>query len=229
MATKINHSCLCNAHRSFIGDLQFVHATCHIPRDTELTFWYKSPTKASDDMENKLEAWGFRCNCLICLDSDETTKKQLQGREKLLEDVKTILTTRTVDTAEAERLLVAIDGSYKYPASKVPRLALRIPYLSLANSYLKHGVMAKAVSMTLKSLESAGFVIKNANLCTPPSKPFRVEKLGLVMDEVLDAWLLLYKIYSDKESYLAPHAKHYAKMTHKILYGEFYTFKGTCR
>ncbi|KAL4861267.1 hypothetical protein BDV12DRAFT_204185 [Aspergillus spectabilis] len=43
LASYINHSCDSNAQRSFNGDMMIVRATRDITRDSEITFWYKSP------------------------------------------------------------------------------------------------------------------------------------------------------------------------------------------
>lgn len=31
LAARINHSCIGNCSRSFIGDMQIIHATCDLP------------------------------------------------------------------------------------------------------------------------------------------------------------------------------------------------------
>ncbi len=63
MASKINHSCISNVRRSFIGDLQIIRATRDIPADTELTFWYTVPTGDYYKMQKGLESWDFQCKC----------------------------------------------------------------------------------------------------------------------------------------------------------------------
>lgn len=42
-ASYINHSCLSNARRSFVGDMMIVRASRNLPPDTELTWWYQRP------------------------------------------------------------------------------------------------------------------------------------------------------------------------------------------
>ncbi|KAB8302482.1 hypothetical protein EYC80_005886 [Monilinia laxa] len=225
MASKINHSCLGNASRSFIGDLQLVRATRDIPAETELTFWYVVPTEERQKMKKELENWGFQCKCIMCLDSEDTTKKQFRKREKFLVDLKVVLNARDVDTAKAERLLIAIDATYKHPAAKVPRLALRKPSLQLAEVYARQGTTNKAVSMTLKALASLGFVIKNATLPASSDEPFEIEKWGLIMDGVIGAWTFLYNVYAVFAPQSVKQAEDCARVAHRICYGEDHTFK----
>ncbi|QSZ28627.1 hypothetical protein DSL72_003126 [Monilinia vaccinii-corymbosi] len=227
MASKINHSCLSNTQRSFLGDLQLVRATCDIPAETELTFWYTEPAENRRKIKKALGNWGFQCKCIICLDLEETTSRQSKTREKSLGDLEVILRARNVDTAKAEHLLVAIDGTYKHPPTKVPRIVLREPYLRLAEIYAKQGIPNKAVSMTLKALASLGFVIKNASLPAVPGKHFEVEKWGLLMDGVAQAWIYLCKVYVAFAPQFVQQAEDCARLAHKMWYGEDHTFKVT--
>ncbi|KAF7879007.1 hypothetical protein EAF04_000207 [Stromatinia cepivora] len=225
MASKINHSCLSNARRSFMGDLQLVRATRDIPANTEITFWYKMPTGESDEMKKELKTWGFQCKCIICLDSEATPKNQARLRKKLLGDLKVALSACDVDTAKAERLLNALERTYKHPATDVPRLALREPYFKLGGIYSKQGMVGKAVSMTLKALGSIGFVIKNASLPALPGKPFEIEKLGMAMPGVIEAWIYLCKAYSAFAPQHFQQARDCAKLAYRICIGEDDTFK----
>jgi hypothetical protein len=225
MASAINHSCLSNARRSFIGDLQLVRATCDIPANTELTFWYKIPTGEGCEMKKGLEVWGFRCECVICLDWKETSKKLLRKRSNFLGDLRATLEASNVDTAKAERLLTLIDQTYKHPPTTVPRLALRDPYLKLANIYARQQMADNSVSMALKALGCLGFVIKGAHLPALSGKPFEVEKWGIMMDGVVDAWIHLCNAYTALAPHLFPQAEDCAKLAYKICIGEDETFR----
>ncbi|KAI9640898.1 hypothetical protein NHQ30_010739 [Ciborinia camelliae] len=228
MASKINHSCLSNARRSFIGDLQFVRATCDIPANTELTFWYQMPTGESDWMKKKLQNWGFQCKCLLCLDLEETSKKEFRRRKGLLEHLKGTLAANSINTTRAERLLIDIDGTYRHPPTIVPRLALRVPYLKLAAVYAEQEKTGKAVSMTLKALNSLGFVIKNAHLPALPGKSLKIEKWGIMMPGVMEALDYLRDVYADFAPQYLQQAEDYAKLAYTMCIGEDHTYKQTC-
>ena len=225
MASRINHSCLSNVRRSFIGDLQIVRATCHIPADTELTFWYKVPTGDHHEVQTGLEHWGFQCKCAICLDSKNTPKKQLKKRNDLLGDLKATLNATNVNTAKVERILNTIGQTYKYPPADVPRLALREPYARLALIYSEQRNAEKAVAMSLKALESLGFIIKGAQLPLSPVETFRVEKWGIMVDDVISMWVHLWNAYSAFAPHLLPRAAGCGKLAYNICVGEDVTFE----
>ncbi|TGO08030.1 hypothetical protein BTUL_0230g00120 [Botrytis tulipae] len=227
MASKINHSCLSNARRSFLGDLQLVRATSDIPANTEVTYWYKLPTGESDEMQNELKHWGFRCKCIICIDSENTPRKEITMRKKLLRNLKIVLDASHVSIPQAERLLSALEKTYKRPAIDVPRLALRESYFRLARVYSQREMAQKSVSTTLRALESIGFVINNASLPALPGKPLEIAKWGLMLPGVIEAWVYLCSVYSVLAPQQLQQAREYAKLAYKICIGEDHTFKQT--
>ena len=225
MASRINHSCISNVRRSFIGDLQIIRATYHIPADTELTFWYKVPTGDHYEMQKGLEHWSFQCKCAICLDSKNTPKKLLKRRNNLLGDLKATLNATNVNTVKAERILNTIGQTYKHPPTDVPRLVLREPYARLASIYSEQRNAEKVVAMSLKALESLGFIIKGAQLPLSPVDTFRVEKWGIMMDDVISMWVHLWNAYSAFAPHLLPQAADCGKLAYNICVGEDVTFK----
>jgi hypothetical protein len=225
MASRISHSCISNVRRSFIGDLLIIRATCDIPADTELTFWYKVPTGDHYEMQKGLERWGFQCKCAICLDSKNTPNKLLKRRNDLLEDLEATLNATNVDTVKAERILNTIGQTYKHPPTDVPRLVLREPYARLALIYSKQRNAEKVVAMSLKALESLGFIIKGAQLPLSSVETFRVEKWGIMMEDVISMWVHLWNAYSAFAPHLLPQAADCGKLAYKICVGEDVTFK----
>jgi hypothetical protein len=51
-AAYLNHSCVPNCSRAFIGDMMIIRATCFIPAGTELTHQYLSPDETSHSGDN---------------------------------------------------------------------------------------------------------------------------------------------------------------------------------
>ncbi|TGO27412.1 hypothetical protein BPAE_0042g00250 [Botrytis paeoniae] len=227
MASKINHSCLSNARRSFLGDLQLVRATSDIPANMELTYLYKLPTGESDEIQNDLKHWGFQCKCIICTDSEDISKKEMTMRKRLLKNLKIVLDASHVSIPQAERLLNALEKTYKRPAIDVPRLALRESYFRLARVYSQREMTQKAVSTMLRALESIGFVIKNASLPAISGKTLEVAKWGLMLPGVIEAWVYLCSVYSVLAPQHLQQAKDYAKLAYKICIGEDHTFEKT--
>ena len=225
MASRINHSCLSNARRSFLGDLQLVRATSDIPANTEITYCYKLPTGESDEMQNELKHWRFQCKCIICIDSQDTSKQEITTRIKLLRNLKIILDASHVSIPQAERTLNALEKTYKQPAIDVPRLALREPYFRLARVYSQREMTHKAVSTTLRALDSIGFVIKNASLPALSGKTLKIAKWGLMLPGVIEAWVYLCSVYSVLAPQYLQQARDCAKLAYKICIGEDHTFK----
>ena len=225
MASRINHSCLSNACRSFLGDLQLVRATSDIPPNTEITYWYKLPTGESDEMQDELKHWRFQCKCIICIDLEDTSKKEITTRIKLLRNLKIVLDASHVSIPQAERTLNALEKTYKQPAIDVPRLALREPYFRLARVYSQREMTHKAVSTTLRALDSIGFVIKNASLPALSGKTLKIAKWGLMLPGVIEAWVYLCSVYSVLAPQYLQQARDCAKLAYKICIGEDHTFK----
>jgi hypothetical protein len=80
-------------------------------------------------------------------------------RNVLHGDLKAALNTSGLDVAKVERLLTAIESTYKLPSSKVPRLALWVPYLHLMRTYAVGNDLAKLAALVMKGLACLGFVI----------------------------------------------------------------------
>jgi len=225
-ASYINHSCLSNVRRSFIGDLQLIRATRDIPPDTELTFWYRIPNDENfEETQEGLKNWGFECDCLICLDAKNTPKKILKRRDALREDLKIALTASVLDVAKTERLLASIERTYEFPPSRVPRLALWAPYLRLMRTYVAVNQPVKVLASALKGLECLGFVIKGAHPLELPSIHFEVAQWGVMIDTVIEAWLHLRATYAILAPHLCQKAEEYAMVSYKICIGEDVTFE----
>jgi hypothetical protein len=89
LASYINHSCLSNARPSFIGDMMVVHATRDLAPNTEVTLWYKSPfTRESEGDTLDLGHWGFKCDCAMCREVQETDKTVMSKGTRLLADLR---------------------------------------------------------------------------------------------------------------------------------------------
>lgn len=84
-ASYMNHSCLANSNRVFIGDLLLLRAERPIAAGEEITLAYCG---VPDDMERTakmIEPWGFQCSCALCTseaaDSAATKKRRKDTKE----------------------------------------------------------------------------------------------------------------------------------------------------
>ncbi|KAG4219519.1 hypothetical protein PC116_g32002, partial [Phytophthora cactorum] len=85
IASRINHSCVKNCRRSFIGDMQIVRANQDLEAGTELLFEYcqPGPHEAYEEAQKRFKTWGFVCECARCLNKKATPKKVLEERRAL--------------------------------------------------------------------------------------------------------------------------------------------------
>lgn len=182
-----------------------------------------------EETQKGLQQWGFECDCAICLDAKNTPKKLLKRRSTLLGDLQTTaLNSSGLDPAKAERLLAAIELTYKSPPSKVPRLALWDPYLHLTRAHAAQNRPAKVVSLALKVLESLGFIVKGAHVPVSSGTPFEVVQWGLMVDSVVETWVHLWTAYAMVAPHLCQGAEECARISYRICVGEDVTFEESC-
>jgi hypothetical protein len=202
--------------------MQIVRATRNIPADTEVLFWYVFPTE--DDWTATLNrVWEFECSCRLCIEHKGTTQKFLKQRKGLLGDLKATLgNPLSVDLARTQRLLAALEKTYKTPAIEAPRVQLRLPYVLLARAYAARHEPIQVVEVALKALGSIGFVLKGG--FPGEGIPLEVEHWGLVFDSVIELWIHLWAAYRVVAPELCTVAERYARTTYKICIGEDTTF-----
>ncbi|GAB1213361.1 hypothetical protein ATERTT37_002510 [Aspergillus terreus] len=228
MASYINHSCLSNARRSFIGDMMVVRATQDLAPNTELTFWYKSPI--DNDSEGRpvdLQHWGFRCDCNLCRDVQSLDKSTLSTRTRLQADLKRLFKAKKMKFQTIEDTITKLEGTYSHPASEVPRLAVWSAHLSLAAAYLASHNPEKAVTSGLRTLQSLGYVVEGGGIPPVRDTSLLVQKWGLMTDGVVGCWMILSQAYHQVAPALEPQAHAYAKLSYKICVGEYETFDAT--
>jgi hypothetical protein len=221
MASYINHSCTCNAYRSFIGDMLVLRAAQDLDVGTELTIWYAFP---DPDNPEFLKSWGFVCQCAICQDARQTTATDLTTRNNILQQLERVKERKGYNFSIADYLLQKLENTYMQPARGVPRLSLWRPQMVLADAYRQQGNMDKCLEFATKTLRSLEFVITGAD---PPSKStrFTVEKWGLVYADVITAFGWIRTAFFKKKSpENGVRADQYARMAYKLCVGEDATF-----
>ena len=227
----INHSCYSNVRRSFIGDMQIVRATRDITAGAEIFFWYAAPKSDSSYKETQVEFsnWGFKCTCAVCNEKQKTKNSLLRKRSGLLKDfIAALHGSQGLDGAKAERIVVAIEKTYTGPASEIPRLALREPYLHLTRLYSAVGQHSRVISAGLKFLRALGFIIvEKENTGSTPESDLEVQQWGLMDDFCIEIWVHLWVAYAHSAPQLCSKAEGMARTCYKICLGEDETFGET--
>ncbi|KAF5673872.1 TPR domain-containing protein [Fusarium heterosporum] len=224
IASRINHSCIGNCQRSFIGDMLIIRAAQDIPANTELVFSYRATTHSESlqDYQKKLAKWNFVCSCELCKDRSKTTDTVRKQRKDLYDDfMDQIPSDEPMDFAKAIRLMRVVEKTYRGKPAKKVRWVLAELYAYIGIRCRQDEDFVNAAEMLIKALEAMGFVI----YATPPgdttAEPrFEVKHWGLVEHFVPWLFFQLVDCYGVINSELLWAAEHYAKVAYSIIIGE---------
>ena len=86
-ASKINHSCIPNAHYSWNDTIQriTVHAVKDIPEGEEITISYCVAINTLEGRKRALEVYGFTCSCPACQIDTEFARDSLIRRQQMVD------------------------------------------------------------------------------------------------------------------------------------------------
>ncbi|KAI4931016.1 uncharacterized protein J4E92_004850 [Alternaria infectoria] len=228
-ASYINHSCLGNVCRTFIGDMMIIRATKDLDVGTELTFPYVYPNgKYDENMDDELKTWGFICNCPLCEDIKATKASDLTKRQNLLNQVVKLCKSPAAGiqfTNKIERLAEALNETYTRPAEAVPRLLLWSPYLLLTRIYMKRSIYGKALETMGKFLQALGFTFTGLDR---KSSPLMIIGWGHVEDRLVDVFLHARSAFEQLGlSEKSQQADKYARVVYRVVVGEDASFDET--
>lgn len=225
LASHINHSCVSNCHRAFIGDVQIVRVSQDLDANTELVFQYQQTTglQTYNQTQRRLGNWGFECTCKLCLEKKFTPDKMLKKRQNLSLEFQTALWA--TQFARAKTLLKQISKTYS-ARKGVPHLELSIEYLQMGTIlYEAKDNLTESISFVLKSLEALGY---NIVACPPgntSNEPvFEVTAWGQSHEHVVMSFLVLARVYKTVAPQLCTAARRCAEMAYTMNYGEKESF-----
>ncbi|KAI1475311.1 SET domain-containing protein [Daldinia eschscholtzii] len=141
-AAYINHSCVANAKKEYIGDLMILRATRPIAAGEEIFHSYDESSDYDARQTSLMTTWGFECSCLLCVAEKTDSPALRKKRRDLADDADQFVSTehyldaKRLTISKARRLLKAIEDTYDEKKYKdLPRFATqRIQeWLSLAN------------------------------------------------------------------------------------------------
>lgn len=227
-ASYINHSCIGNVSRSFIGDMMIIRAAKDLEADTELKF----PCAISDEatnIEQKFKNWGFVCSCARCEDIKSTkasvfvNRRNLQGQLRNLCD--SFSDVYDIPTTEMERLLKALRETYTLPAEYVPRLSLWEPQLLLTRIYMGRANFTKGLDSVGDIFNSLGFIFAGLD---GTLTDFELTRWGQMVNHLVEVFLHARTGFSrlglEKKS---NQVEYYARLGYLVLVGEHASFDQT--
>lgn len=234
-ASYVNHSCLGNCRRSFIGDMQIVRALVDMEEGTELRFSYHPATELEsyDDVQRALKHWGFSCDCALCRARRATPAEVIRKRKSLFKTLKGVLEAQNTKLAKASKLLDEIKATYptSYP-DELPRLEMYSPYFAMSVAYYRKGSIAKAAEMLLEGLHALCYNIavvwRHDKTADGEAKAqFEIKRWGMAMDMVPWAFVNLHGIAKSLAPSLCPQILEYAERAYSMIVGERGSFKQT--
>ncbi|KAH7357056.1 hypothetical protein BKA65DRAFT_392716 [Rhexocercosporidium sp. MPI-PUGE-AT-0058] len=223
-AACINHSCMKNCARTFIGDMMIVRATKDLPADTELSWCYSDPMDREKMQKSLSDSWGFKCNCEICQDDSRTPAELRNRRNQLMAKIK---------NSDPSKIAADMEKTYLSPAHDIPRLELSQIYLTLSYLHKQNSDLIEAGVHALKALEALGYVITGVNKKTLKSAGkggLMVKQWGYAAEQLSECWETLYTVWSLISPDLTEQARKYWKLAYiMVRAGEGDTFEQTYR
>ncbi|KAK0630223.1 hypothetical protein B0T17DRAFT_488123 [Bombardia bombarda] len=167
-ASYLNHSCVPNTMRSFLGDVLVSRAIRDIAEGEEL-FQQYVPVKALNDLRNSVlkDNWGFECGCGLCEGERRSSAAMLDKRREMLAKVERACNKRPptkgaivpdVSIKNIERLAKQLEDLHEEEVyGDLPRLTLVYPSNWLMEAYRGRKNHAKALKHGLRVLRNFGF------------------------------------------------------------------------
>ena len=168
-ASYLNHSCVPNTMRSFLGDMFISRAAHHIRAGEELFQQYvpvKADTRARQ--EQFLMGWGFACRCPLCAGEDAASDRAAYARRmEVLAQVEKMANKRPPDAIVPDAAIRTMDRLAKQLEdlhevdvyARLPRLALIYPLMWLVRAHQRRKNHAKVIACALKVLRNFGFFV----------------------------------------------------------------------
>lgn len=218
----INHECLPNSVRTFIGDVLLLRATRDINAGEEITAQYIAPELTIEDRQQRfLGTWGFKCDCNLCTLDENVERNQERERMTIFEGLKSTaqkLGNKPTVTAlkKFARRLRDLESTYDNTIyAELPRLCLIHPTLFLTEAW-------RTLKNTDKMIDSATKLLKNFGILTQVNgNVFEIRKnSGLVNVEAVRALKYMAEGYDNKGMVeLATDIKATAKVWFRVITG----------
>lgn len=170
-ASAINHDCIGNASRSFIGEMILIRATKNIAKNEEITMRYMNPNGTISDFQETLQkTWKFKCSCALCKAEMQVSTRLQERRMAAIEEAGQFLEPHVLShgnhstaavIGRVEALYHKIEATYSDSLFKnLPRPALGAIGAWLATAYALQKAEKPAIDWSLQVLRDLGVFVK---------------------------------------------------------------------
>ncbi|KAK2061682.1 hypothetical protein LY76DRAFT_590189 [Colletotrichum caudatum] len=223
-ASFINHSCIGNCSRSFIGDMMVVRASRDLDVGAELLFCYQVPNEKADFQATQkgLKSWGFICRCELCEEKKATSEPAFQKRQRLSQILGSSMRSCRTAAHEAKvlKLLSQVEDTYS-GGKGTPRPAVCAIYLALGQKRVERRKFAQGLEFTIKGLEALGFEVVASPRGKASGEPtLEIKKWGEANRYLVQAFLTMFRSYEKLAPELCQVARGYAETMYAIVFGE---------
>lgn len=164
-ASHMNHSCVPNTVRSFIGDVLISRALRDIEAGEELSQSYATVKAEFGRRQAELSGWGFSCSCALCEGESHSSEENMAKRTEILVEIEKLANKKppkgiVPDAAirTMERMTSELEDAHQQEVYEgLPRLMLVYPTMWLLEAYKGRKNHAKVVATGLRVLRNFGF------------------------------------------------------------------------
>lgn len=168
-ASAMNHSCVPNSMRSFVGDVLISRATRDIREGDEIFHQYV-PGKALPDARSRQlrDRWGFECDCGLCVGERRSPEAMQARRRELLAAVEKLCSKKLpgkelmpdATIRGVDRLMRQLEEAHEQEVYEgLPRLTLIYPCNWLVAAHRGRKNHSKVIKYASKVLRNFGFKV----------------------------------------------------------------------
>ncbi|KAI7775561.1 hypothetical protein LA080_006572 [Diaporthe eres] len=198
-ASYMNHSCLPNTSRAFIGDMMMVRAVRDIKAGEEFLTSYQPASTRFPKRKEELDLWGFRCDCPLCQLERKLPASVFTDRERIVQEASDFIAANprtqanlgqpvsAAKLAQAKAILSRVESTYEMPMYETaPRLdcvSLDLWLVQASLSAVQAGLSPTLdIAATTRLMQDLGYRVKVKN-----SKASIDRTNGVVSPEVVHA------------------------------------------
>ncbi|KAL2199451.1 hypothetical protein P885DRAFT_31246 [Corynascus similis CBS 632.67] len=181
-ASHINHSCVANTMRSFVGDMLISRATRDIKEGEEL-FQQYVPVRTVVDVRNKQfrDIWGFECTCDLCSRERRSPDASLAKRKELVAAVEKMCNKKLpgrelipdAKIRSVDKLMRQLEDAHEADLYEgIPRLTLIYPCNWLVAAHRGRKNYSKVIKYALKVLRNFGFKVPDETETWDPKEMY---------------------------------------------------------